>query len=106
MSSLEPVRLNQSKLVCRSGTSPRKAGGRPKVVFNQDEVLTLRAQGLSLRQIAARMHIGLGTVCRTLRAVRDPATAFQNPVEGAVGRPQAQRGDCSAEAVTGGRPVR
>ena len=39
---------------------------RPKKIFNRDSVLKLRAQGLSLRKIAERLGIGLGTVVRSL----------------------------------------
>ena len=39
---------------------------RPKKIFNRDNVLKLRAQGLSLRKIAERLGIGLGTVVRSL----------------------------------------
>ena len=39
---------------------------RPKRIFNRDSVLKLRAQGLSLRKIARRLGIGLGTVVRSL----------------------------------------
>jgi DNA invertase Pin-like site-specific DNA recombinase len=40
---------------------------RPRKIFNRDEVISLRRQGLSLRQIAKRLGIGLGTASRTLR---------------------------------------
>jgi DNA invertase Pin-like site-specific DNA recombinase len=40
---------------------------RPKKIFNRDEVVDLRRQGLSIRQIARRMGLGVGTVARTLR---------------------------------------
>jgi DNA invertase Pin-like site-specific DNA recombinase len=39
---------------------------RPKKILNRDSVLKLRAQGLSLRKIAQRLGIGLGTVVRSL----------------------------------------
>ena len=42
---------------------------RPRKIFDRDRVARLRAQGLSLRQIAAKMGIGIGTVARTLLAV-------------------------------------
>jgi DNA invertase Pin-like site-specific DNA recombinase len=47
----------------------KKAGkvlGRPKRVFNRAEVHELRAQGLSIREIATRLDVGMGTVTRTL----------------------------------------
>jgi DNA invertase Pin-like site-specific DNA recombinase len=47
----------------------RKAGkalGRPKRVFDRSAVHQLRAQGLSIREIATRLDVGKGTVTRTL----------------------------------------
>jgi DNA invertase Pin-like site-specific DNA recombinase len=41
---------------------------RPKRIFNREEVATLRAQGLSIRQIAKRLSLSVGTVVRTLQA--------------------------------------
>jgi putative DNA-invertase from lambdoid prophage Rac len=42
--------------------------GRPKRIFDREQVLRLRSEGLSLRQIASTLGIGLGTVQRTLGA--------------------------------------
>ena len=39
---------------------------RPRRIFDRDKVCMLREQGFSLRQIAERMNLGLGTVTRTL----------------------------------------
>jgi putative DNA-invertase from lambdoid prophage Rac len=41
---------------------------RPRRIFDREEVVTLRDRGLSLRQIASRLGLGLGTVVRTLQA--------------------------------------
>lgn len=41
----------------------------PKRIFDRDRVASLRAQGLSFRQIAAKLGIGVGTAARTLQAV-------------------------------------
>jgi DNA invertase Pin-like site-specific DNA recombinase len=41
---------------------------RPRKIFNHDEVAALRAQGLSIRAIAIRLGVGVGTVARTLQA--------------------------------------
>jgi site-specific DNA recombinase len=40
---------------------------RPKKIFGREEVVTLRRQGLPLREIAKRLGLGLGTVTRTLK---------------------------------------
>ena len=39
---------------------------RPKRIFDREKVVALRRRGLSLRQIATKMDLGLGTVSRTL----------------------------------------
>jgi DNA invertase Pin-like site-specific DNA recombinase len=39
----------------------------PKKIFNRDSVAILRAQGLSIRAIATRLGVGVGTVARTLQ---------------------------------------
>ena len=41
---------------------------RPRKIFDRDKVVEFRRQGLSLRQIAREMGLGLGTVTRTLQA--------------------------------------
>ena len=40
---------------------------RPRKIFDRQKVFKLRQEGLSLRQIAAKMGTGLGTVSRTLQ---------------------------------------
>jgi DNA invertase Pin-like site-specific DNA recombinase len=54
---------------------------RPRKVFDRDRVLQLHGEGLSLRQIAGQLHIGVGTVSRTL-AERSKSTRLErgNPV--------------------------
>ena len=42
---------------------------RPKRIFDRDKVAQLRVQGLSIRQIALKLGIGVGTAARTLQAV-------------------------------------
>ena len=42
---------------------------RPKRIFDRDRVAQLRAQGLSIRAIAKKLEIGVGTAVRTLQAV-------------------------------------
>ena len=41
---------------------------RPRKIFDREEVLRLRRQGRSYRQIARSLRLGLGTVVRTLQA--------------------------------------
>jgi DNA invertase Pin-like site-specific DNA recombinase len=40
---------------------------RPKKIFDREQVVKLRQQGLPLRRIAERLGLGLGTVIRTLQ---------------------------------------
>lgn len=44
--------------------------GRPKRIFDREEVFKLKAEGLSPREIARKMRIGEGTVRRTLKKPR------------------------------------
>jgi DNA invertase Pin-like site-specific DNA recombinase len=57
------------------GTKSGRAVGRPKRIFDRDQVLRLRARGLSLRSIARELGLGLGTVVRTLRGHPSPAAS-------------------------------
>jgi DNA invertase Pin-like site-specific DNA recombinase len=50
------------------GTRSGKAIGRPRRIFNRDEVLRLRQDGLSLAKIAREMNVGVGTIARALAA--------------------------------------
>ena len=63
----------------RHGTKSGNAIGRPRRIFDRDEVARLRASGLSIERIAHQMRLGVGTVVRVLSAhdVGDPV--FQNP---------------------------
>jgi len=51
----------------RSGKN--RAIGRPRRIFDRQEVFRLRAEGRSLRQIAAKLGVGLGTITRSLKRV-------------------------------------
>lgn len=53
------------------GTKSGKPVGRPKAVFSRDEVLRLRAQGVSLREIARRVGTSVASV---RRATNRPTT--------------------------------
>jgi putative DNA-invertase from lambdoid prophage Rac len=49
------------------GTKTGNAIGRPRRIFNRDEVTRLRETGLSIEKIADQMSIGVGTVVRVLQ---------------------------------------
>src|SRR5579862_3865163 len=51
------------------GTKTGNAIGRPRRVFDREEVVRLRAAGLSIGNIARQMSIGVGTVVRVLKTV-------------------------------------
>lgn len=40
---------------------------RPRKIFNREQVVELRQQGISIRRIANRLGLGVGTVFRTLQ---------------------------------------
>lgn len=48
----------------RNGTRSGKAIGRPQRVFRRDEVIRLRGEGVSWREISRRLEIGEGTARR------------------------------------------
>ncbi len=50
------------------GTKTGNAIGRPRRIFNHDEVVRLRETGLSIEKIACEMRIGVGTVVRVLQS--------------------------------------
>ena len=50
------------------GTKSGKPIGRPKAVFSRDEVQTLRAEGLSWREIARRAGVSAASVRRACRS--------------------------------------
>jgi DNA invertase Pin-like site-specific DNA recombinase len=50
------------------GTRSGKAIGRPRRVFNREEVFRLRQDGLSLVKIAREMNVGVGTIARALES--------------------------------------
>jgi DNA invertase Pin-like site-specific DNA recombinase len=54
--------------------------GRPRKVFDRDQVVRLRDEdGLSWPEIARRTGLGQGTVVRAYQARKKPATPFQKP---------------------------
>jgi DNA invertase Pin-like site-specific DNA recombinase len=63
----------------RAGTKSGRPVGRPRAIFQRDEVFRLRQEGLSLREIARRLDIGVGTVRRVLDPPTDPMEPCQKP---------------------------
>ena len=55
-----------------------KAPHRPKKVFDRHKVVELRERGMSMRAIARKMDIGLGTVTRTLQDWKDRSGGVTN----------------------------
>jgi len=53
--------------------------GRPRRVFNRQQVAELRREGLSFREIASRLGVGEGTVRRVFRALAEATGTRQNP---------------------------
>ena len=64
------------------GTKSGRPVGRPKRIFDREQVYRLRKRGLSLRAIARELGLGLGTVVRTLG--RQPRA---QPTPELLGRP-------------------
>lgn len=66
------------------GTKSGKAIGRPRRVFERQQALDLRRQGLSWPEIARRTGVGVGIVRRAYRTLNDAPQPCQNPVAGAL----------------------
>jgi putative DNA-invertase from lambdoid prophage Rac len=63
----------------RSRSGKNQPIGRPRRVYDRQRAAELRAQGLSYRQIAARLSVGEATVRRSLQTARNATDARQNP---------------------------
>src|ERR1700730_6625010 len=59
------------KAARKHGTKTGNAIGRPRRIFDRDEVARLRATGLSIEKISRKMRIGVGTVVRVLQKSSD-----------------------------------
>ena len=59
------------KAARKHGTKTGNAIGRPRRIFDRDEVARLRATGLSIEKISRQMRIGVGTVVRVLQKSSD-----------------------------------
>lgn len=51
----------------KHGTKTRNPIGRPRRIFDREEVVRLRRTGLSIERIARQMRIGVGTVVRVMQ---------------------------------------
>jgi putative DNA-invertase from lambdoid prophage Rac len=59
------------KAARKHGTKTGKPIGRPRRIFNHEEVVRLRGTGLSIEKIAREMNIGVGTVVRVLKIIEN-----------------------------------
>jgi DNA invertase Pin-like site-specific DNA recombinase len=66
----------------RNGTRSGKPIGRPKAIFHRDQIPVLREQGLSWREIARTVGVGVGTVRRVLQGAEKGVGVCQNPSAG------------------------
>jgi len=64
----------------RNGTKSGRPIGRPRRVFDRQQVVELRRQGLSFRQISDKLRLGEGTVRRAFKTWKDASEARQNPM--------------------------
>ncbi len=71
----ERVRAGQAR-----ARAEGKELGRPRRVFDRQQVIQLRNQGLSYRKIAASLSLGEGTVRRAYRGVTDATHVRQNSI--------------------------
>jgi DNA invertase Pin-like site-specific DNA recombinase len=70
--------------------------GRPRRVFDRQRVIEPRQEGLSYREIAARLGVGEGTVRRVFRSLTDAMGARQKPVAEGLVRDAHPMLPCSA----------
>jgi DNA invertase Pin-like site-specific DNA recombinase len=56
------------KAAKKHGTKTGNPIGRPRRVFDREEVVRLRTKGLSIERIAHQMRIGVGTVARVIQS--------------------------------------
>lgn len=75
----------------RNGTKSGRPIGRPKAIFQRDQVFEFHAQGVSGREIARRLNVGAGTIRRVLHQPLAPMEARQNPIADAPrGAPESK----------------
>src|SRR5260370_8484962 len=61
------------------GTKSGKAIGRPRLVFDREEVCRLRGEGLSIEKIARQMRLSVGTVVRATQNPPSDSRTLQTP---------------------------
>ena len=62
-----------------AGVCTMNRGGRPRRQVDTAELLRLRQQGCSWREIGRKMGLGKGTVCRAYEATTGAPQVSQNP---------------------------
>lgn len=60
---------NDPRSGIRNARAAGKQLGRPTRIVDRDEILRLRTQGASVREIAAKVGVGYGTVRKRLAQV-------------------------------------
>ncbi len=75
------------------GTKSGRPIGRPHVVFRRDQVADLRRKGISWRQIARRLGVGVGTVRRAFDGPDGAPQACQNATDTERTVPAGNSGD-------------
>ena len=70
----EAVKAGQAR-ACAAGAHI----GHPRALFRRDQIAELRAQGLSWREIAGRLGVGVGTVRREYKAVSEAGIPEDDP---------------------------
>lgn len=91
----EAIRAGQAR-----ARAAGKQIGRPGAVFRRDLVAEFRRQGLSLREIARRTGVGVGTVRRACRRNSDATTACQNCVAEDLAATASRPDESSTPSVT------
>jgi len=85
------------------GTKSGRPVGRPRRVFDREQLRKLRAQGMSLRAIAKYLDIGVGTVVRALakrEQAGSPAVSDTDVEAGSI-VPKSREDDLARPSSTG-----
>ena len=65
----------------------RNRGGRPRRQIDTAELLRLRQEGSSWREISRKMGLGKGTVCRAYQAATEALRVSENPLANETCKP-------------------